>query len=161
MKSKKAKQNFEVKSELALLCLPAAKRDAGKQMAWMNSICLVFLAIGVFGKPASVHIGPPAQTEEIVAAILEPPILLPQTAVQALTPDPDVPPEHAETPQVVVVTPDSPHILFAVPTIGNLVAPVALSAAPPLTPRKASAAARIASAKTVVPLVNTGLGGDC
>ena len=153
--------DYTVKSDLARLCLPAARRDAGKQMAWMNSVCLIFLAIGVFGKPPRVHINPPAQTEEIVAAMLEPPILLPQTAVQALTPDPDVPPEHAETTQVVVVTPDSPRIQFAVPTIGNLVAPVALSAAPPLAPGKAPAAAvRIASAKPVVPLVNTGLGGE-
>jgi len=42
--------------------------------------------------------------------------------------------EKPETPQVVVVTPETPAINFAVPTLGNLVAPSALAQPPPLNP---------------------------
>ena len=161
MKSKRTEQGYAVDSELARLCLPAARRDSDKHLAWMNSICFLFLAIGVFGKPASARIEPLPEPDEIIPTMLEPVVPPPPKAVQELTPALDVLPERMEATQLVVVTPDSPQIQFAVPTIGNLVAPVALSAAPPLTSRMPPAAiARSPAGQRVVALGDTGLGGE-
>jgi TonB family protein len=57
-----------------------------------------------------------------------------------------------DTPQVAVVIPQAPNISFSVPTIGSLVVPANLAAAPPLEPMRT--AAQIGS------LNNTGGGGE-
>jgi len=139
-----------LKSELARLCLPAAGRDSDRKFAWMNSICLLFLAIGLFGRPAAIRIQPLPPPQEIIPAVIEP-VVLPQPAtVQKLKPEQL---EEQEAGQIVV-TQDSPDIHFSVPTIGNLIAPAALSAAPPLLPMKPRSQSRTLS------LENTGSGGE-
>src|SRR5438477_9976714 len=40
---------YALHSDLAQFCLPAANRDANRILAYVNSICLLFLAIGVAG----------------------------------------------------------------------------------------------------------------
>ena len=40
---------YELKDELARLCLPAANRDANQKLAWVNSVCILFLIVGIFG----------------------------------------------------------------------------------------------------------------
>ena len=143
-----------VKSELARLCLPAAARDLDRNLAWMNSICLLFLAIGVFGRPASGHIKPPPTSVEVLPAIIEPTVFHPPLTSQENPPEQNEQMEKPDAAQVVVVTPDSPAICFSVPTIGNLVAPASLAVAPPLIPLAPVTRMQTAS------IENTGAGGE-
>jgi TonB family protein len=143
-----------VKSELARLCLPAATRDVDRNLAWMNSICFLFLVIGLFGKPASGHIKPPPAPVEVLPAIIEPVVLQPPPTSPSSPPEPNEQSAKPDAAQVVVVTPDSPAIHFSVPTIGNLVAPASLAVAPPLNPLAPVARMQTAS------IENTGAGGE-
>src|ERR1700722_429059 len=92
-----------LKSELARYCLPAANRDANRKLAWANSICILFLIIGLAGaKSASIKVKPPPPVEEIVPTIVEP---LPPPPTTTEQPQPQEQNEQkSETPQVVVVT---------------------------------------------------------
>lgn len=40
---------YELKDELARFCLPAANQDSNLKLAWVNSICILFLCIGILG----------------------------------------------------------------------------------------------------------------
>ena len=144
----------ELKDELARLCLPGASRDPNRKLAWMNSICILFLLIGIVGAtPARVPIEPAPPIEEIAPVILEP-APPPQTVTanenenQSEQPPP-------EAPNVVVVVPNAPNINFSVPTIGNLVAPSALAKAPPLNPLR-----RVAPVNQLAQISNTGSSGS-
>jgi protein TonB len=125
-------QSFELKDELARLCLPGASRDPNRKLAWINSICILFLIIGIIGAtPARVPIRSAPPMEEIAPVILEP--APPQTVTANENENQnDQPPPQAQN--VVVVVPNAPNINFSVPTIGNLVAPSAMATAPPLNP---------------------------
>ena len=157
MYTERIQSGYELKSELARLCLPAATRDADRKFAWLNSICLLFLLIGLFGKPASIHIKPLPPPEAILPAIFEP-VVTPPTTVPESKPE-ETQPEKQETPQVVAVVPDSPDIHFSVPTIGNLLVPAALAVAPPLLPLKPPVALAQMASKAVLALDSTGSGG--
>src|SRR5689334_21333801 len=114
---------YELESELARLSLHATDRDPNRKLAWVNSVCILFFLIGVFGsKPASLRIKPLPLLEEVSAAIVEPLPPPPQTQPEQQTQEQNDQ-EQADTPQVVVVTLESPAINFAVPTIGNLMVP--------------------------------------
>ncbi len=149
---------YELESELARLSLHATDRDPNRKLAWVNSVCILFLLVGMGGsKPDPVTIRPLPPLEEVSAAIVEPlkppptPQAQPQPQEQEQS-NPDTP----DTPQVVVVTPPSPSISFAVPTIGNLVVPAAMAKAPPLAPLKPVAPLR----SQPVVLNTTGSGGE-
>ena len=43
---------YELKDELARLCLPSASRDVNLKLAWVNSVCILFLLIGIRGRAA-------------------------------------------------------------------------------------------------------------
>ena len=147
---------YKLESELARLGLRAAERDPNRKLAWVNSICILFLLIGVFGsKPASIRIKPLPPVEEVSATIVEPLPPPPQTQSAPQTQEQNNQ-EQLDTPQVVVVTPESPTINFSVPTIGNLLVPNAIAQAPPVVPLKQVAPLR--SQPTV--LNTTGNGGD-
>ncbi len=123
---------YELKDELARLCLPTAGRDSNRKLAWLNSICILFLLIGVFGAgPTVTPVKPVPPVEEIVPIVLDVPAP-PQTVAPTEYENQNQQP--SETPNVVVVMPNAPNINFSVPTIGNLLAPNALAAAPPLNP---------------------------
>lgn len=131
---------YELKDELARYCLPATHQDSNRKLAWVNSICILFLLIGIFGaRPASISIKPIPPVEEVIPTIIEPLPPPPPTAAAEKRQDQNDE-EKPEAPQVVVVTPNAPSINFAVPTIGNLVAPSVLAQAPPLTPMQPPAA---------------------
>ncbi len=147
--------NYELKDELARYCLPGAKRDPNRKFAWVNSICILFLLIGVLGaKRASVSIKAPPPVEQIIPTMIEPAAPPPTTEAQQKQEQTDE--DKPDVPQVVVVTPNSPAINFSVPTIGNVVMPNALAAAPPAEPMKQLASLR--SQPTT--LNSTGKGGD-
>jgi protein TonB len=146
---------YELKDELARYCLPGSNRDPNRKLAWVNSICILFLLIGVLGaKPASVAIRPVPVVEEAIPTIIEPLPLPPQTVAPNENPD-ETEEQRSEAPQVVVVTPDAPNINFAVPTIGNLLAPSAMAQAPPLKPLQ-----QVAPVSQLARLSNTGTGGE-
>ena len=147
---------YELKDELARYCLPEANRSPDRKLAWMNSICLLFLLIGILGaKPAAVSTKAVPPIEEAVPVIVEPIAPRPQPESQQQNQE-QAEQQKQEAPQVVVVVPDAPSINFAVPTIGNLVAPNALAQAPPLRPMEPPAAL-----KTIPPtLTTTGSGGE-
>lgn len=150
--------SYVLQSELARSLLHATDRDPNRTLAWVNSVCILFLLIGVAGsKPASVLIKPLPAVEEATAAIVEPlpppPQAQPEQLNQEQTKD-----EPPDTPQVVVVTPDAPSISFSVPTIGNLVVPNAIAQAPPLAPLKPPAPLR--AQPILLNLNSTGSSGE-
>jgi TonB family protein len=149
MEANQTSPAYELKDELARLCLPAANRDANQRLAWVNSVCILFLLIGIFGaRRGLISIKPAPPLEEIVPVVLDPMILPPQETIEKKETDED----KNDTPQVAVVIPQAPNISFSVPTIGSLVVPVNLASAPPLEPMRT--AAQIGS------LNNTGSGGE-
>jgi protein TonB len=144
----------ELKGELARLCLPGASRDPNRKLSWMNSICILFLIIGIVGAtPARVPIEPAPPIEEIAPVILEPAPPPQAVTVNDNENQSDQPPP--EAPNVVVVVPNAPNINFSVPTIGNLVAPNALAKAPPLNPLQ-----RVAPVNQLAQISNTGSSGS-
>jgi TonB family protein len=147
---------YELESELARTALYAAERDPNRKLAWVNSICILILLIGVSGsKPASIRIKPLPPVEAVSAVIVEPLPPPPQTHSEQQPQDQNNE-QQVDTPQVVVVTPDAPSINFSVPTIGNLVVPNAVAQAPPVAPLK-----QVAPLRTQPTVLNTtGSGGD-
>jgi TonB family protein len=143
-----------LKSELARLCLPGARRDPNRKLAWVNSVCLVFLLIGVTGlQPVALIIKRPPPLQQNIPVIIEP-TALPPTRVEARSDEKPV--EHSEAPQVVAVVAMVPAINFSVPTIGNLITPMALAVAPPSNPLTPLVAPR----REPSAIHSTGTGGE-
>jgi len=144
MEAKQAKFNYELKDELARLCLPAANRDPDLKLAWVNSVCILILLIGIAGaRRGVIFVKPVPPVREEIPVVVQPTVLPPQAIAQK--------PEQAEQnnqPRVLVALPNAPGINFGVPTVGTLVVPAALASAPQEAPM------RIGS------LNNTGAGGD-
>jgi protein TonB len=133
-------RDCELISELASVGLHATNADPDRKLAWVNSICILFLLIGIVGsRPASIRIKPLPPAEEVNAAIVEPlpPPPPPQSDLQNR--DQQNEQDQSDTPQVVVVTPEAPNINFSVPTLGNLLVPAAIAQAPPPGPLKRAA----------------------
>ena len=152
---------YQLKSELARICLPAPRAHDHRNLAWTNSICLLFLVVGLVGfrpspppPPVVKPLAEPAPV--IIEAMPSPPA--------ALQPTPDEKPadeDKSVAPRVVVVTPESPAIKFAVPKVGNLVVPNVVAVAPPAAALRQTAVPRRESAQPSPSLLeNTGEGGD-
>ena len=140
---------YELKDELARLCLPSASRDANLKLAWVNSVCILFLLIGIAGaRRGVIAIKPAPPIEEIVPVILAPVTLPPQETTEQKPAEED----KNDTPRVAVVIPQSPNVSFSVPTIGSLVVPASLASAPPLEPMRTATAINTVS--------STGAGGE-
>src|ERR1700723_3630558 len=107
MEANQTSPTYVLKDELARLCLPAANRDPNRRLAWVNSICILFLLIGVFGAQ-SIFI-PITPVPPVVETVAPPPPTAPQQQNQ-------VEDEKTETPQAVAVTLNAPNINFSVPT---------------------------------------------
>ena len=122
---------YQLKSELARFCLPAPERDSYRRLAWVNSLCLMFLLIGVFGAqnklPVPKHAAP---LEQPVPVVIEP---LPATPppTESKTAERQDEDQKPKAQSIVAVTLNSPAINFSVPTIGNLIVPVSAAPAPP------------------------------
>jgi len=153
---------YRLKSDLARVCLPAPHAHDQRNLAWTNSICLLFLMIGLVGfrpaPPPPIAVKPLEEAQPVVIEAPPPP-------APAVEPNQDdAPPEMPDSapPRIVVVTRESPAIRFSVPTMGgNLVVPEALSVAPPPPASEPQAAPppRREPAQAN-PLANTGEGGD-
>jgi len=119
--------SYQLHDELARFCLPEANRDPNRKLAWTNSICILFLLVGLVGaRQAADFVEPPPKVEDVVPTIIEPPKPPPTTEAQKVQPTE----QSQAAPQVVAVTINTPAINFAVPTIGNLVVPMAMAQAP-------------------------------
>ena len=150
MEAKRTTSGYQLHDDLARLCLPGADHDPSRKLAWTNSICILFLLIGLVGaKQAADFAEPPPQLEEAVAVIIEPMKPPPSPEVQKI----QVTDQNQSTaPQMVAVTLDTPAINFAVPTIGNLVVPNALAQAPSV--------AKLVGQPRVHKISSTGAGGE-
>src|SRR5580693_8547875 len=127
---------YELRDDLARLCLPAAHHDPDRKLAWVNSICLLFLLIGLLGAHRSdVDIPRVPPIQQIIPIVIEPAILPPQPTPEKRTVEESAP----NAPPVAVVSPQLPNINFSVPTIGTLVASASLATAPPLEPMRVAA----------------------
>ncbi len=150
---------YQLKDELARVCLPAPHAHDQRNLAWTNSICLLFLIVGLVGfrpaPPPPILVKP---LEEPAPVIIEPPPAPPPAPVE-LSQD-NKPPEKPETDQPkVLVTLASPAVIFSVPTLnGTLVTvkqyqvPAETHAAPQAPPPQPPAQPSR--------LENTGQGGD-
>src|ERR1700677_3252946 len=140
---------YELKDDLARLCLPAANRDPDRKLAWVNSVCILFLLVGITGaRLGLISIKPVPPLPQIIPVIVEPTVLTTQPAVKHKPAEDQKP----DAPPVAVVLPQTPNINFSVPTIGSLVVPANLAFAPTLEPRQT-----VAENNTVG---KTGAGGD-
>jgi TonB family protein len=140
---------YELKDELARLCLPQANRDANLKLAWVNSVCILFLLIGILGaRRGLIAIKPAPPLQEIVPVVVEPITLSPEATTEKKEAEDD----KNDAPQVTVVIPQSPNISFSVPTIGSLIVPANLASAPPLEPMRTATAINLVS--------STGAGGE-
>jgi len=66
---------YALHSDLAQFCLPAATRDANRKLAYVNSICLLFLVVGLAGlNPPKIEQKVPEPIQEFVPVeIVQPP----------------------------------------------------------------------------------------
>jgi TonB family protein len=149
MDANRISPGYVLKDGLARLCLPSANRDANQKLAWVNSVCILFLLIGIFGaRRGLIEIKPAPPLEEIIPVIVEPITLPPQETTEKK----EITGVKNDAPQVAVAIPSSPNISFSVPTIGSLIVPANLASAPPLEPMR--------TAVQIGSLNNTGSGGD-
>src|SRR5208282_1008184 len=96
---------YELKDELARLCLPSAKRDASLKLGWVNSICILFLLIGIAGaRRGVIAIKPVPPIREEVPVVFQPAVLPPQvTAVRK-----EQMAQENNQPRVLVALPNAP-----------------------------------------------------
>jgi TonB family protein len=149
---------YQLKSDLARVCLPAPGRTVSRRLAWANSISLLFLIIGVLGAqsrmPAPQAVPPLEQPAPI---ILEPlPPVAPPTA-DAKPSEEQNDNDKPAAPSIQAVTLDTPAINFAVPTEGSLLVPLAVAPTPVEAAPLSKAAPVREEPKTIQ---STGNGGD-
>jgi TonB family protein len=141
--------------DLTRFCLKSDPAEANRRLAWINSICLAYLVIGILG----LHTPPPEinkslSAEEAVPTIIEPTV----NAVQQVAPDsgPEETAPDSSAGDVVAVTVDSPAVAFSVPTVGNLLVPQSMAQAPPAHPMQGAVPLSSAKIELIGP---TGVGG--
>ena len=127
--------DYDLHSDLAKMCLPSQFRDAGhRRLAWVNSICFLFLIVGLVGlKAPRVVTKPLSKVEESVPVVWTPPPEQPkQEEVKTEQPQEDTP---TETPQVVTVVAANPAaVTFAVPVQGAVAVAAEVKFATPPPP---------------------------
>jgi TonB family protein len=136
---------YELKNELARLCLPTTSREPERRLAWVNSVCILFLLIGIFGaRRGIIAIKPVPPIHEPIPVITQPAVLPPQATA---APKLQMPQANNQSP-VRVALPNAPNINFGIPTVGTLIVPAALAAPAPEAPVQ------------VGTIQNTGTGGE-
>lgn len=129
-------ESYTAASDLSRLCLPQEYKDSNRQLAWVNSICCLFLLIGLVGlKPPPVHIRELSEITEIVPIVITPPEEPPPPPKpEDEPPPPETTTEVAPDIPVVatVVAANASAVAFAVPVEGPVVlAPVRFAPPPP------------------------------
>jgi TonB family protein len=135
--------SYQLKSDLARVCLPAPGRVVSRRLAWANSISLLFLLIGVAGSqsrlPARRTVPP---LEQPVPVIIEPLPPVAPTAAEVKPTEQQNEDDKPETPHFQAVTLETPAINFAVPTPGSLLVPMSVAPTPAEAPLKRAAPVR-------------------
>src|SRR5438552_17170386 len=117
-----AAPGYALSSELAKLCLPAEFKDSYRRLAWVNSICFLFLVVGLVGfKAPKVVVRPLKKPPEIMEVYLPPPEQ-PKVEPQVKPEEPEPQEQPAETPEVAIVAAaaDPSAVAFAVPVEGAM-----------------------------------------
>lgn len=132
-----AAPTYQLSDDLARLCLPQEFKDSYRMLAWVNSICALFLLIGLVGlKAPKVVVRPLSEVQETVPVVFTPDEP-PPPPVQQDTPPVDVTPDTpVDTPQVatVVAIANPEAAAFPVPVEGanvRVATQVAIASAPP------------------------------
>jgi len=147
---------YHLHSDLARVCLPNPQGHPQRILAWVNSICFLFLLVALSGAR------PRLPSPKPVPALEQPVPIIIQSLPQTPPPQAEQPTKEQTTddktpaPRVVVVTPNSPSITFSVPTIGNVIVPNAIAQAPPVAPLRAAAVVH----NEPKSIGSTGEGGD-
>jgi protein TonB len=148
---------YQLKSDLARVCLPGPGRTVPRRLAWVNSICLLFLLIGLVGAqstlPARKMVPPLEQPVPVIVEPL-PPVVPPTTEAKPAESQNDD--DKPQTPSIQAVTLDTPAINFAVPTPGSLLVPMSVAPTPVEVHLKQAAPVK----HELTTIDNTGAGGD-
>ena len=132
--------DYTLRSDLAKLCLPSATRDESRKLAWMNSICFLFLVIGLVGlKTRKIIPRLLEEAIEVIPVVFTPPEEEPKVDPEPKLQEPDPNQEvSVETPQLAtIVAADPSAVSFAVPVEGPVIfAPARFAAPPPPNPPK-------------------------
>jgi protein TonB len=127
--------DYPLSDDLARLCLPQEWKDSNRTLAWVNSICFLFLMVGLIGlKHPRVIERPLSRVEEIVPVIFTPPEEPPKAEPEVKQEEEQPQDTPTETPQVVTVVAaaDPTSVAFAVPVQGAVaIAAAAHLATPP------------------------------
>lgn len=114
--------DYVLTSDLAKLCLPQTFKDENKRLAWVNSVCILFLIIGLIGlKPPKIVQRPLTEVTEIVPVVFNPPEEKPETQPEKQPPENEPPPDTEVTDQPVlatVVAANPASVAFGVPVKG-------------------------------------------
>jgi len=133
-------QGYQLSDDLARLCLPSEFKDSYRTLAWVNSICLAFLLIGIIGlRPPKIVERPVTPPQEIVPVVFTPPEeqQKPQPVVKEEEPKEEQEEAPVEAPPIpTVVAANTPKVAFSIPVEGPVVlAPITRAAPPPVAPR--------------------------
>jgi len=138
--------NYVLSSPLARLSLPQEYKDTNRRLAWVNSICLAFLLIGLVGlKVPKVHVKPLPEVVDAVPVVITPPEELPKPVTTERPPKEEQQPEDVAPDTPIVATPVAATpaaAAFAVPVQGPVIlSPIRFAAPPPRNLRPPAAAA--------------------
>ena len=131
---------YSLSDDLARLCLPQEYRDSYRHLAWVNSICALFLIIGLIGlNPPKIVVKELLPLNTIVPVVLEPE----EPSEPEMKNETEKPPETDEiiTDQPVVATvvaANPANVAFALPVKGPVILAPAKFAAPPAHEIKAT-----------------------
>ena len=113
--------DYKLSSDVARLSLPSEYRDDYRTLAWVNSICFLFLLIGIVGlKAPRVIVRPLAEMAEPVPLEVLPPEEVPKIQPQEVTEEEPAPTDAPidAPPIITIVAPADAQVPFAVPTEG-------------------------------------------
>lgn len=135
-------QNYQLSDDLARLCLPHEWKDSCRTLAWVNSVCFLFLVVGLVGlNPPKVVHRPLKEVAEVTPVVFTPPEEVPKTEPDVKPDEPDQPTDTPDVPQVatIVAAADPASVAFAVPVQGAVAIANAtqLPTAPPRETRAA------------------------
>jgi TonB family protein len=134
-------RDYSLSDDLAKLCLPYEYKDTYRKLAWVDSICFLFLVIGLIGLNAPKVIQRPLSTPDDSAPVIFTPPEEPPKPVEVKPEELEPPPDQTtEAPTVAPVAAvlDSSAVAFSVPVTGVVaIARSAAAAAPPPPPVKA------------------------
>lgn len=113
---------YQIRSEIALACLPSSQRDPGRKVMWVNAICVAFLATGVIGVKAPLDLVLRTRAVEDTTVVpveyVPPPVQTPQETTEEVVDREETTPQEVPVIQPVVVLADASAAPFAVPVEG-------------------------------------------